>query len=61
MKMEIGMQETTFIEQLVEDESEMEAVPPGCNKILNWHLHLESKKLPYPKGWELLENLNVNG
>ncbi|XP_078152050.1 nucleotide-diphospho-sugar transferases superfamily protein [Carex rostrata] len=56
-----GFQETTFIEQLVEDENEMEAVPPGCNKILNWHLHLESKNLPYPKGWELLENLNVNG
>ncbi|KAJ4780217.1 Glycosyltransferase [Rhynchospora pubera] len=56
-----GFQETTFIEQLVEDESEMEAVPPGCNRILNWHLHLESKNLPYPKGWELSENLDVNG
>jgi putative beta-1,4-xylosyltransferase IRX9 len=55
------MQETTFIEQLVADETEMEAVPPGCNRILNWHLHLESKNLPHPKGWELSEHLNANG
>ncbi|GJR76740.1 probable beta-1,4-xylosyltransferase IRX9H [Tanacetum coccineum] len=43
-----GFQETTFIEQLVEDESQMEATPCGCSKIMNWHLHLEAHGLAYP-------------
>nr|GME00320.1 probable beta-1,4-xylosyltransferase IRX9H [Ipomoea batatas] len=54
-----GLQETTFIEQLVEDESQMEGIPPGCSRVLNWHLHLEARKLVYPKGWSIQENLNT--
>ncbi|MCD9561210.1 putative beta-1,4-xylosyltransferase irx9h [Datura stramonium] len=54
-----GFQETTFIEQIVEDESQMEAVPPGCSRVLNWHLHLEARGLVYPRGWLLQKNLDA--
>nr|GMC48235.1 probable beta-1,4-xylosyltransferase IRX9H [Ipomoea batatas]GMC50754.1 probable beta-1,4-xylosyltransferase IRX9H [Ipomoea batatas] len=54
-----GFQETTFIEQLVEDESQMEGIPSDCSRVLNWHLHLESRELVYPKGWLILRNLGV--
>ncbi|KAL3617871.1 putative beta-1,4-xylosyltransferase irx9h [Castilleja foliolosa] len=54
-----GFQETTFIEQIVEDESQMEGIPPGCDRIINWHLHLEARELVYPKGWMLQKNLEV--
>ncbi|TKY74496.1 beta-1,4-xylosyltransferase IRX9H [Spatholobus suberectus] len=54
-----GFQETTFIEQLVEDESQMEGSPPGCSKILNWHLHLDAHNIAYPKGWVLQKNLDA--
>ncbi|KAK6277685.1 hypothetical protein POUND7_018008 [Theobroma cacao] len=52
-----GFQETTFIEQVVEDESQMEGAPPGCSRIMNWHLHLDTGNLVYPKGWLLQKNL----
>ncbi|KAK1269547.1 putative beta-1,4-xylosyltransferase IRX9H [Acorus gramineus] len=54
-----GFQETTFIEQVVEDESQMEGIPPGCSKIMNWHLHLEAQNLAYPKGWQLQKSLDA--
>ncbi|KAJ7958866.1 Glycosyltransferase [Quillaja saponaria] len=54
-----GFQETTFIEQLVEDESQMEGSPPSCSKIMNWHLHLEAHNHNYPKGWLLQKNLDA--
>ncbi|KAB2628691.1 beta-1,4-xylosyltransferase IRX9H [Pyrus ussuriensis x Pyrus communis] len=54
-----GFQETTFIEQVVEDESQMEGTPAGCSKVMNWHLHLEAHTLVYPKGWQLPQNLDV--
>ncbi|XWS25435.1 hypothetical protein CRYUN_Cryun27aG0068000 [Craigia yunnanensis] len=54
-----GFQETTFIEQVVGDESQMEGIPPGCSRIMNWHLHLDSGNLVYPKGWLLEKNLEV--
>lgn len=54
-----GFQETTFIEQLVADESQMEGTPPSCSRIMNWHLHLESRGLVYPKGWLLQKNLDA--
>lgn len=54
-----GFQETTFIEQVVEDESQMEGTPPSCSRILNWHLHLDTHNLPYPRGWLLPRNLEV--
>ncbi|KAJ7533527.1 hypothetical protein O6H91_13G053800 [Diphasiastrum complanatum] len=52
-----GLQETTFIEQLVEDESQMEGLPSGCSKVMVWHLHLEAQGSIYPSGWTLERNL----
>ncbi|KAF5196409.1 Glycosyltransferase [Thalictrum thalictroides] len=54
-----GFQETTFIEQVVEDESQMEAVPYDCSRIMSWHLHLEARNFVYPRGWQLQKNLDV--
>lgn len=54
-----GFQETTFIEQVVEDESQMEAVAYNCLKVMNWHLHLEAHNFAYPRGWQLQKNLDV--
>ncbi|PIA51844.1 hypothetical protein AQUCO_01000019v1 [Aquilegia coerulea] len=54
-----GFQETTFIEQVVEDESQMEAVPYDCSRIMSWHLHLEARNFAYPRGWQLQKNLDV--
>ncbi|KAJ4966176.1 hypothetical protein NE237_018025 [Protea cynaroides] len=54
-----GFQETTFIKQVVEDESQMEAIPLGCSRVVNWHLHLEVCSHAYPKGWVLQKNLDV--
>uniref|UniRef100_A0A0D3HC25 Glycosyltransferases n=2 Tax=Oryza TaxID=4527 RepID=A0A0D3HC25_9ORYZ len=51
--------ETAFIEQLVEDETHMEGVPPGCSKIMNFHLHLEDKNAIYLNGWQTTQNLDV--
>ncbi|KAG7024596.1 putative beta-1,4-xylosyltransferase IRX9H [Cucurbita argyrosperma subsp. argyrosperma] len=53
-----GFQETTFIEQVIEDESQMEAVPTGCLKVMNWHLHLEVPNFVYPSGWVFPKNLD---
>ncbi|KAH1096953.1 hypothetical protein J1N35_013874 [Gossypium stocksii] len=57
--MKEGFQESTFIEQVVEDESQMEGIPDGCSRIMNWHLHLDTDNLFYPKGWLLEKNLEV--
>ncbi|KAL0678750.1 hypothetical protein Bca4012_006731 [Brassica carinata] len=54
-----GFQETTFIEQVVADESDMEGVPPACSRILNWHLHLDALDVPYPQGWVVQKNLEA--
>ncbi|KAF3447439.1 hypothetical protein FNV43_RR12625 [Rhamnella rubrinervis] len=58
-KVKEGFQETTFIEQVVEDESQMEGIPVGCSRIMSWHLHLEAHSRVYPRGWQLNNNLNV--
>ncbi|KAL3505004.1 hypothetical protein ACH5RR_034845 [Cinchona calisaya] len=54
-----GFQETTFIEQVVQDESQMEGIPPSCSRIMNWHLHLGARELFYPRAWLLQKNLDV--
>ncbi|XP_020528154.1 probable beta-1,4-xylosyltransferase IRX9H [Amborella trichopoda] len=54
-----GFQETTFIRQIVEDESQMEGLPQDCSRIMVWHLHLEAPDLVYPRGWDLQKNLDV--
>nr|AJF38259.1 glycosyltransferase family 43 IRX9-like protein [Asparagus officinalis] len=54
-----GFQATTFIEQLVEDESQMEGLLSNCSKILVWHLHLEAPELLNPEGWSIQKNLEL--
>lgn len=54
-----GFQGTTFVEQLVEDESQMEGVPADCSQIMNWHVPFGSENLVYPKGWQVGTNLDV--
>ncbi|XVE70285.1 hypothetical protein DITRI_Ditri10aG0060300 [Diplodiscus trichospermus] len=54
-----GFKETTFVEQVVEDESQMQGITPGCSRIMNWHLHLDTGNLVYPKGWLLEKNLEI--
>ncbi|XP_027094455.1 probable beta-1,4-xylosyltransferase IRX9H [Coffea eugenioides] len=54
-----GFHGTTFIEQVVEDESQMEGLPLGCSKILNWHLKLEARELFNSKASLLQKNLDA--
>lgn len=54
-----GFQVSTFIERLVEDESQMEGLPEGCSTIMVWHLHLESSHSFYPREWLMKGNLDV--
>ncbi|RVW17261.1 putative beta-1,4-xylosyltransferase IRX9H [Vitis vinifera] len=54
-----GFQVSTFIERLVEDESQMEGLPEGCSTIMVWHLHLESSHSFYPREWLMKDNLDV--
>lgn len=54
-----GFQESKFVEQLVEDESQMEGLSNNCSRILVWHPHLEFTKHLYPNGWILQMNLEA--
>ncbi|XP_077219029.1 putative beta-1,4-xylosyltransferase IRX9H [Tasmannia lanceolata] len=54
-----GLQASTFIEQVVEDESQMEGLPKDCLRIMVWHLHLEAPQLSYPQGRSMQKNLDV--
>lgn len=56
---EQGFQGTAFVEQLVEDESQMEGIPADCSQIMNWHVPFGSESLVYPKGWRVATNLDV--
>nr|XP_043614078.1 probable beta-1,4-xylosyltransferase IRX9H [Erigeron canadensis] len=53
-----GLQVSTFIEQVVEDEIEMEGIPEYCSKILVWHLPMESSAV-HPQQWSLNTNLDA--
>ncbi|KAF8388952.1 hypothetical protein HHK36_025635 [Tetracentron sinense] len=54
-----GFQESTFIEQIIEDESQMEGSVKDCSRIMVWHLHLEASHPFYPRGWFMKKNLDV--
>ncbi|RAL52924.1 hypothetical protein DM860_007692 [Cuscuta australis] len=43
-----GFQATTFIEQLVEDENQMEGIPPNCSRVMLWQFDIESSYPKYP-------------
>ncbi|KAL5558689.1 hypothetical protein UlMin_034900 [Ulmus minor] len=54
-----GFQVSTFIEQIVEDESQMEGIGQDCSRIMVWHLHLESTNTFYPDKWFMKNNLDA--
>jgi putative beta-1,4-xylosyltransferase IRX9 len=53
------LQESRFIEKLVEDESQMEGLADNCTRILVWNFDLEPPQLNYPSGWLLQRNLGA--
>ncbi|XP_042484322.1 probable beta-1,4-xylosyltransferase IRX9H isoform X1 [Macadamia integrifolia] len=53
------VQESMFIEQVVEDESQMEGLGEDCSRIMVWHLHLEASYPSYPDGWFMKKNLDT--
>lgn len=53
------MQVSTFIEQVVEDESQMEGLMDNCTRIMVWHIGLESANSFYPQKWIIKNNLDV--
>lgn len=59
MDLIVILQGTAFVEQLVEDESQMEGIPADCSQIMNWHVPFGSESLVYPKGWRVATNLDV--
>lgn len=54
-----GFQASTFVEQIVEDESQMEGLLEECSRIMVWLLPLESSNAFYPQKWFLKNNLDV--
>lgn len=52
-------QVSTFIQQIVEDESQMEGLEQDCSRIMVWHLQLKSAYSVYPREWFMKENLDV--
>lgn len=52
-------QETTLVEQLVEDESQMQGLPSNCSKIMVWHAHMEAPEIFYSPGWLMLKDIEV--
>lgn len=52
-------QASTFIEQVVEDESQMECLLQDCSRIMVWHLHHKSSNAFYPHKWFKKNNLDV--
>lgn len=57
----MDLQVSTFIEQVVEDESQMECLPQDCSRIMVWDLHLESTYSLYPHEWFMKDNLDAIG
>ncbi|CAN4119232.1 unnamed protein product [Withania somnifera] len=45
-----GFQVSTFIEQVVEDESQMEGFPMHCSRIMVWQFNTKLM-YPYPREW----------
>ncbi|KAK4277007.1 hypothetical protein QN277_015078 [Acacia crassicarpa] len=50
---------STFIEQIVEDESQMKGLANNCSRIMVWHIDLESAISFYPQKWIIKNNLDV--
>uniref|UniRef100_A0A0E0GWZ7 Glycosyltransferases n=1 Tax=Oryza nivara TaxID=4536 RepID=A0A0E0GWZ7_ORYNI len=55
-----SLQGSAFVEQLVEDESQMEGIPADCSQIMNWHVPFGSESVVYPKGWRVATDLDLS-
>jgi hypothetical protein len=55
----VSLQESRFIEKLVEDETQMEGLADNCSRVMVWNFDLEPPQLNYPAGWRLKKNLDV--
>lgn len=53
-----GFQVSNFLEQVVEDETEMEGIPEECSKVLVWHLPMDSSSA-HPQEWSFNANLDA--
>lgn len=53
-----GFQGSTFIEQVVEDETQMEGLG-NCSVVMVWHLQLEASHPFYPRKWLMKNNLDM--
>lgn len=54
-----GFQVSTFIQQVVEDESQIEALMPNCSRIMVWDIYLAPSNSFYPSKWLMKNNLDV--
>ncbi|XWS72550.1 hypothetical protein CRYUN_Cryun02cG0049500 [Craigia yunnanensis] len=54
-----GFQASSFIEQVVEDESQMEGLLQDCSRIMVWELNVESSNSFYPQKRSVMNNLDV--
>lgn len=52
-------QVSTFIEQMVEDESQMEGLPMNCSRIMVWQFNMEIL-YPYPHEWMVKNYLRTS-
>jgi putative beta-1,4-xylosyltransferase IRX9 len=55
----VALQESRFIEKLVEDETQMEGLADNCTRVMVWNLDLEPPQLNYPTSWQLQKNLDI--
>lgn len=56
---EDGFHASSFIERVVQDESQMEGLPHDCSKVMVWELNVESSNSFYPKKWSMKNNLDI--
>ncbi|KAJ3670804.1 hypothetical protein LUZ60_008230 [Juncus effusus] len=54
-----SMQDSKFVELLIEDERQMEGLGDNCTKIMVWRSSLEAPQLNYPSGWSIQNNLQA--
>lgn len=54
-----GLQASDFIEQIVEDESQMEGLLEDCSRIMVWSVNFKPSSAVYPHKWFMTNNLDV--
>ncbi|KAI4379787.1 hypothetical protein MLD38_006039 [Melastoma candidum] len=54
-----GKSASSFIEQIMEDESQMECSTEYCSSITAWHSYADMSSSSYPRGWTMKQNLDV--